>query len=482
MAFYLLFSFGVLLKFRKMLGKRTLILSIIYSIIILFALIIQLRHNALTVVSSATAFSVLGMYFIMLAPNNYLDSLTNNFNRVAFPVFAEELYSSDALKKFSFTLVCFTNFDHISNFYGSSSAESALQSLSQYLGRCFPRCFIFRLNYKTLIVMDNRNAFPQGLVASKIAKVQHTHTYHGNSFARNIGSAYMQGNMFKGVTELLDAIDNIFLLNIFNEDESLKVITPEILRIISNRAILEADLPEIVEKNRIYLECQPITDMKRVPSSYELFPSVDSQKYRGADADTIFSLANQTGVLKKLCYDMFDKVFEYLAKNEDEKLKLEVAVPLEIFADDDFVGYLKRFTKTNSFRKDAICLNLCNSTPSSDLKKIIENVNLLSDGGYILAIDNFGEGYIDFDFFTGIKYKRIKITGSLLSSAVQGAKNAGYLSIIYAAIGRLNADIIQKGVDSKEAYSFASIFEVAYGQGTYLSKKMPISFLPTSVK
>ncbi len=482
MAFYLLFALGVLLKFKEMLGKRTILLGLVYSAIILFSLLIQLKFNALTIVSSATAFSVLGMYFIMLAPNNYLDSLTNNFNRVAFPVFANELYSSDAAKKFSFTLVCFTNFDHISNFYGSASAESALQALSQYLGRCFPRCFIFRLNYKTLIVMDNRNAFPQDVAAAKIAKAQHTHTYRGNSFARNIGAAYLQGNMFKGVPELLDAIDNIFLLNIFSEDESLKVITPDILRRISNRAILEADLPEIVEDNKVFLECQPITDMKRSPASYEVFPSVDSEKYREADAETIFSLANQTGMLKRLCYDMFDRIFAYLSDNQTVELKLEVAIPLEIFSDDDFVGYLKRFSKTKSYRKDTICLNLCNVMPSADIKRIVENVNLLADSGYVLAIDNFGAGYIDFDFLTGIKYKRIKITGSLLTSAIQGAKNAGYLSIIYAAIGRLNASIIQKGIDSKEAYSFASIFEVAYGQGSYLSKKMPFSFLPTSAK
>ncbi|NLC78236.1 MAG: EAL domain-containing protein, partial [Ruminococcaceae bacterium] len=307
-------------------------------------------------------------------------------------------------------------------------------------------------------------------------------TFRDNSFSRNIGSAYIQGSMFKDVEELIDVIDSIILLNIFNEDESLKVITPDILKMITNRSVLEADLPELVENNRILLECQPITDMKRVPFCYEVFPNVDAEKYQGVDSNTIFDLASQTGVLKQLCYRIFDLLFTYLSKKDYEGLRLEIALPLAIFADNEFVAYLKRHAKTKNFRKDSICLNLCNKTPSPDIKNVIQNVNLLSDSGYLLAIDNFCEGYIDFDFLTGINYKRIKITGSLLASAVQGAKNAGYLSIIYAAIGRLSSEIVQKGIDNKDEYSFASVFEVAYGQGSYLSKKMPIAFLPSTAK
>lgn len=476
--FYVIFAVIAMVKNRKKISRSVRMLITFYLVLLAAAMLFQIFNSDYLITTATMALCIVGMYFILLSPSNYIDSLTGCYNRLAFPVFIEDMYA-DKLP-FSLTVVSLSSFDMISKLYGMETAEKSLVFLSQQLKRAFPRSITFRPYYKDFVLMDIKGHYTFERINKKIAAIKRLYKSGSIEFLLELNSNHLKSEDYDGLSEIVDIIDYLTSENAYNKDENLTIITKEAKKAFLSRSVLMAALPELINTRSVEIYYRVIMQMDKTPAFIEVYPYVDAEIYGKHSPDVIYALSEQTGNQKRLCFYIFSQVFEFLKNNDLNSMGLghiEIKIPIKLYAVEDVCDYLVGQAKKLKIDPGKVCLTLSNLETLESVDEVICNVTKLSEFGFILALDDFGAGFTETNFISKVPYSYVKIHHRLLKNALLSAKSAGYISIIYDALKQLNCRLIQKGINSKREYDFVKVFDITFGEGDYFSEKRPLSEL-----
>lgn len=232
---------------------------------------------------------------------------------------------------------------------------------------------------------------------------------------------------------------------------------------------MQQKLKKALHNEKVQTYFQPIVDKEGQVKKYEALARIIDPE----DNEKILFPNEFLNIIKNSKnYEQFTKQIIKKSLEGSNKLKSNVSINLSFddISNPEIINYLKETLKQTTHE---ITIEFLESEGMQDLEKTKQFCNLMHSYGAKIAIDDFGSGYSNYDYFLEIPLDIIKIDGSLIKKAND---YKGYLlleSIIYYA---KKSDIltIAEFVENKEYFNILKGLGIDLFQGYYFDKAKAI--------
>lgn len=134
-----------------------------------------------------------------------------------------------------------------------------------------------------------------------------------------------------------------------------------------------------------------------------------------------------------------------------------------------FPQVMNQLVKNASLLHQQVILEINESEKMENLEKVLNNIYLLKEQGFLIALDDLGKGDYSLQLLIELAPDVIKIDRSLAKNLSKDAKKQRDVSSIVQLFGR-NTKIVLEGIETEEDFHCAKLLGVSYGQGYYLGK------------
>ncbi len=285
----------------------------------------------------------------------------------------------------------------------------------------------------------------------------------------SIGIAFIMPTSNDSATDIMRYAD-MALYRAKNEGRNRACIYDTVMNAdLSRRKLLEQDLREAIQSDRLDLAYQPI-----VNSSGEKIVGVEalvrwSHPERGFISPVEFiPLAEHSGLIIQLGeWVMRRACREGLAWPE---LAIAVNVSPLQFRQLDFVETVERILAETGFDPGRLELELTESTLIGNVESAESAMLRLRTLGVRLALDDFGTGYSSLLYLRRFPFDKLKIDRSFVQSIERTADAAAIINAIVSLGRGLGMKVTAEGVESAEQHLFLRAAGVHNMQGYRFGK------------
>ncbi|MDO5112349.1 MAG: diguanylate cyclase [Clostridia bacterium] len=164
-AFYLFAASVVMFHHRATLSKTKFLVVLAFLGSTLIAMLVQMFHPYLLVNTMANAFALSLIYYVLEAPSNHVDIMTEIYNRAALLPLLQELYA----QKRRFTLLVFPlrSLHLVNHALGMRNGDRVLVDVASRLKRAYPKDYRLRLAGAVfgVLIPEGRPVTAEGLTA-----------------------------------------------------------------------------------------------------------------------------------------------------------------------------------------------------------------------------------------------------------------------------------------------------------------------------
>jgi EAL domain-containing protein (putative c-di-GMP-specific phosphodiesterase class I) len=175
---------------------------------------------------------------------------------------------------------------------------------------------------------------------------------------------------------------------------------------------------------------------------------------------------------------MLEEVCTFLKKRIDNNLRhVEISVNFSRrhLVEEGFKERLFSTVDRYNIPHHLIEVELTESALMENPKNMIDLIADIRNGGFDVAIDDFGSGLSSLSLIKDISANILKIDKSLLSGNCENEKERVVLESIFDFAHRLNLVTIAEGVETKEQLGFLRTCDCKLIQGYIFAKPMPQS-------
>jgi c-di-GMP phosphodiesterase len=167
-------------------------------------------------------------------------------------------------------------------------------------------------------------------------------------------------------------------------------------------------------------------------------------------------------------YTKFTKTIIKKAIEGEELLKKEISINLsyEDIINPEIIEYLEDVLKQH---KSIITIELLESEGLRDMGKTISFCTLMKSYGAKIAIDDFGSGYSNYDYFLSLPIDKLKLDGSLVKK-VGEYKGFTLIESIISFCKKCDIKVVAEFVEDEKTFNILKKLGVNYFQGYYFSK------------
>lgn len=122
---------------------------------------------------------------------------------------------------------------------------------------------------------------------------------------------------------------------------------------------------------------------------------------------------------------------------------------------------------------EQLCLEITESVAMEENKLVIERLNLFSNEGIRLSIDDFGTGFSAFVYLQDYPVHEIKIDREFVKVLTDNKKSEALVKTIIDLAGNLKLSVIAEGVESTEQLNLLKQLGCDHFQGYLISRPMP---------
>ena len=243
------------------------------------------------------------------------------------------------------------------------------------------------------------------------------------------------------------------------------------------RVRLASELQHAISNDDLELYHQPQLDIinKQVLGS-EVLVRWNHPEFGFIPPDEFVAIAENTGLINKLCEWVFNKSCEHLRNLQDRGL-LEHRVSVNFSAHDvvleSFATQLVKSLKRHNVKADRFTLELTETVFVSDPKNFNQNLDELKELGFKIAMDDFGTGYSSLSYVSQHPFDEIKIDQSFIGSLEVSEKNMLIVNAIVSLAESLEYLVVAEGIETPEALEYLQKKGCHVGQGYLFSQPLP---------
>jgi diguanylate cyclase (GGDEF)-like protein/PAS domain S-box-containing protein len=227
---------------------------------------------------------------------------------------------------------------------------------------------------------------------------------------------------------------------------------------IDEKASLESDLREAIEKKTLVLHYQPQVDRKgRITGAEGLLRWKHS--IRGEVSPAAFiPLAEETGMILALGHWTIETACYQLAEWGKEAntshLTLSINVSARQFRHPEFVDDVIQIVNRAGIDATKLKLELTESLLVEDIEEAIGKMAVLKALGIGFSLDDFGTGYSSLSYLRHMPVEQLKIDKSFINEVPANENDVSIVEAIIALGRRLGMNVIAEGVETVQQVKF----------------------------
>jgi len=250
---------------------------------------------------------------------------------------------------------------------------------------------------------------------------------------------------------------------------------------VQERALLEQELQQALERGEFELHYQPKVDImsSRVVGFEALLRwrhprlgMMTSAQFVQQAADSGLLAPMGRWVIGAACAQM--QAWQRSKSMADLPVALNIALP-EV--DAELPAHLLETLQAHGLPPRLLHLELTESMLMRDLERAGGMLRRMSEGGITIAIDDFGSGYSSLSVLKSLPIDILKIDQSFVRDL---GKTAGDTAIVAAVVSMARAlalRVVAEGVETREQLALLKSLGCDEYQGYYYSKPLPADFL-----
>jgi PAS domain S-box-containing protein len=255
--------------------------------------------------------------------------------------------------------------------------------------------------------------------------------------------------------------DNIYLYD--KEDKEVKEIKESIT--------WKEKTKFLISEKEIYPFFQPIYNLKT--NKIEKYEVLARGKIDNKIISPFFFIkyAEELNLIINITEIIIDKSFKYFSTIEDKDIEFSLNISEKDLKSKKFIPFIKEKLKEYDLDPRKIVLEILENITIIDSNNyIINQLKLLKNIGFKLAIDDFGSDNSNFSRLLDINVDYIKIDALFIKNINESKRNEIIVKSIVSMAKILNIKTIAEFVENKEIYEKLKKLDIDYVQGYYIGK------------
>lgn len=480
-ALYIIYVIFYIFRYRKLFSRGNIIAVSLLILIDVTAMLVQLFMPDVLVEMFCGAISLLIVSISLQRPEDYIDTFTHLMKHSAYAHDMKRAFYND--KHVHIIMLNIANFQKIQSMIGFNAATKVLKKVADRIRRINRKM----RGYADLYYLDNgrfRMVFREGnqdkteAIADKLnqrLKKQINMNGLNISLAPFIILARCPEEI-KDFKALMSFGSDFHVKNYYTGQVMLasKLYDENELDIQNN---IDSIIEDALENNSFQVYYQPIysTKQKKFISAEALLRLFDT-KHGFISPETLVTAAENSGAIHRIGAFVFEKVCQFIASDEFQKLGLdyiEVNLSVAQIMNGDLPDTLLSIMNKYNVSSDKINLEITESVTAYDQQEVMaENFKKLAQAGLSFSLDDYGTGYSNIKRVIQLPLKIIKLDKSFADE-----KNNPKLWIVIKntikMLKDMNMEIVVEGVETSEGLDVFSELQCDFIQGYYFSKPVP---------
>ena len=378
-----------------------------------------------------------------------VDEISTLGNFVKLEVDLEKISSDDLFV----VLVDIRNFKNINSAYGFEFGNAILRKVGETLKEFGKHVYRVSSDQFVLIFEDPDDVFDK--IKNRLDKF----VVHFNDFPVYVFFTIV--SFFAPKEKLKDYI-TIGIEYIKEHDISTIFIDEGKIQKLSQKSKDLTVTLKYIKDEKIYPYFQPIIDLKtKKVAKYEVLARIVT-KDRVLTPFAFISDLKKAKLVNEITKQIIDKSFKY-AKNHH----LSINITNLDLVDKTFIPYLESKVKEFGISPSNITFEILEDISLKNEEEMIKNINILKSKGFLIALDDFGIGYSNFERLMKISPDYIKIDGKFIQNLDTDENSYKITKAINILSHSVGAKTIAEFVENEEIEKKLIELGIDYGQGYY---------------
>jgi EAL domain-containing protein (putative c-di-GMP-specific phosphodiesterase class I) len=188
--------------------------------------------------------------------------------------------------------------------------------------------------------------------------------------------------------------------------------------------------------------------------------------------DNFVPVAEQTGMIADLFYSLLRQACS-TARNWPPHLLLSVNVAPQQLLDPRLPQQILAILTETGFAPSRLEVEITETAIINDLEAARSALTSLQNIGVKIALDDFGTGYSSLYHLRELRFNKLKIDKSYVTSLMQGSEGAKLVNAIIQLCTSLGMETTAEGIETSSNLDWLSHQGCTFGQGYLFGRPMP---------
>ena len=442
-------------------------------------IILQRLESGVMLSALAMAMACVILFLTFLGQQQGVHALTQLNDRHRF--FREVDKRIEYKEPFQVFMINIKDFGALNRKYGHVFGDEYLYQFAFSLDKLFPRCMSFHMNgtvfallmrYTYQNISDEQcnkllSFLENGIVCQK---TQVTTNY--------VLSHYVADGTETTATKLFEVLEYASTSAYKLKNRYVRC-TPEIMQQLERMRYLQERMQTIDTAHGFEVWFQPIKNL-----SSGKFASMEALiRMREPDGTFIspaefIPLAEQTGQVNSITWFVLTETCRLLRyKPELEGISVSINVPMTQMLEKGFAPRFKSIVDQAGIKHEQICIEFTERAIIENFQQLKSIMDDLSDEGFRFFLDDFGEGYSNFNCILQLPFDIIKLDRSLMKSNWKGEASFAMIRTLTKLLHDMDLTVVAEGAETALEVKALAMQGVDLIQGFALAVPMPVEKL-----
>jgi diguanylate cyclase (GGDEF)-like protein len=232
-----------------------------------------------------------------------------------------------------------------------------------------------------------------------------------------------------------------------------------------------------LENNEVSLTYQPQYSTENEIIGCEVLARWDNEKLGYVNPSEFIPIAEKTGFIIELGYDILKESFQTLRNWEEKGIYLKqmaINISMRQLFHHSFLNDVKELCDRYLTReqRSKIVFEITETSVAEDVSQLIINMRILQNYGIRFSMDDFGTGYSSLSYLRQLPIDEIKIDKSFISELndLEEEEDRCFIETIFAIARNLRLNIVAEGIENEKQRKFLIGQKCNVLQGYYLSE------------
>lgn len=190
----------------------------------------------------------------------------------------------------------------------------------------------------------------------------------------------------------------------------------------------------------------------------------------------IIESAEEAGIMSQLGLWIINNSIKQLSewKKYNNDLKLSINISLKQISDIKFIAKVQEIFSYYDIKPESVIFEIAEKIQSDERDYIKEVIDILSEIGFVISIDNFGSGYSSLNYLKNIHVDRIKLAKDIVSKIDEDLYSYNLVKTIIRNAKEENIKVLAEGIERMEQWKHLIDLQCDEVQGFYIDRPLEV--------